>query len=64
MKTNVFQGPKLILYHNIIYMQSVENLFTWCGHERYTVMMEKENELFMIVLILENNHKIINESNK
>ena len=39
-------------------VKTVEKSFTWCGHVNYTMMIENENELFMIVLILETNHQI------
>ena len=25
-------------------VKTVENLFTWCGHERYTMMKENDND--------------------
>ena len=33
---------------------TVENSFTWYELERYKIMIENENELFMIVLIFRN----------
>ena len=32
-------------------VERAEDSFTWCGLERYTLMMENQNEFFIIVLI-------------
>ena len=43
---------------------TVKDSLTWCGHERYRIMMENEMKFFIIVLILEIDYKIIYENNK
>ena len=43
-------------------VKTVENLFTWCGHERYAMIMGNENEFLiinLIVLFLQLGDKII-----
>ena len=32
-------------------VKTVKNLFSWCGHERYRMMMENENDFFMKSII-------------
>ena len=50
---------------NIVsYALQTEDSFTWCVHKRYTMIMENENELYMIVFILEFNLKIVHKGNK
>ena len=44
-------------------VRTVEDSFTCCGHERYTMMMENKNEFFMIVMLVFK-HKMIHEGNK
>ena len=29
-------------------VKTLENLFTWCGNERYTMMMGTENDFFSL----------------
>ena len=30
-------------------VKPVGNLFTWCGHERYTMIIETENGFFTLI---------------
>ena len=57
------QSTKRILYLMQLIQKKIY-LHAWCGYGRYTMMMENENELFMIVFILEINLKIKHNRNK